>query len=62
MDEAYLTGEPFRIAKAPARKCLSGAINGDSALTIVAEKLAVDSRYATIMRVVQQSEQDRPQM
>jgi heavy metal translocating P-type ATPase len=62
MDEAYLTGEPFRIAKAPGSQVLSGAINGDSALTIVAEKLAVDSRYAMIMRVVQQSEQDRPEM
>ncbi|HXJ91507.1 MAG TPA: heavy metal translocating P-type ATPase [Terriglobia bacterium] len=62
MDEAYLTGEPFRIAKAPGSQVLSGAINGDSALTIVAEKLAVDSRYAMIMQVVQQSEQDRPEM
>ena len=62
MDEAYLTGEPFRIAKAPGSQVLSGAINGESALTIVVEKLAVDSRYAMIMRVVQQSEQDRPEM
>jgi len=62
MDEAYLTGEPFRIAKAPGSQVLSGAINGDSALTIAAEKLAVDSRYAMIMRIVQQSEQDRPEM
>ena len=62
MDEAYLTGEPFRILKAPGAQVLSGAINGDTALTIATEKLAVDSRYARIMRVVQQSEQDRPQL
>jgi len=62
MDEAYLTGEPFEISKAPGAQVLSGAINGESALTIVAEKLAVDSRYAKIMRVVQQSEQDRPRL
>jgi len=62
MDEAYLTGEPFRISKAPGAQVLSGAINGDTALTIVAEKLAVDSRYARIMRVVQESEQNRPQL
>jgi heavy metal translocating P-type ATPase len=62
MDEAYLTGEPFRMSKAPGAQVLSGAINGDTALTIVAEKLAVDSRYARIMRVVQESEQNRPQL
>ena len=60
MDEAYLTGEPFKISKAPGSQVLSGAINGDSALTISAEKLAVDSRYAKIMQVVQESEQNRP--
>jgi len=62
MDEAYLTGEPFRISKAPGSQVLSGAVNGNSAVTIVAEKLAVDSRYARIMRVVRASEQNRPQL
>ncbi|HEV2425576.1 MAG TPA: heavy metal translocating P-type ATPase [Terriglobia bacterium] len=62
MDEAYLTGEPFRISKAPGSQVLSGAINGDSALTIVAGKLAIDSRYARIMSVVRESEQNRPQL
>lgn len=62
MDEAYLTGEPFSISKAPGARVLSGAVNGDSALTIVAQRPAVDSRYAQIMRVVQASEQNRPQL
>jgi heavy metal translocating P-type ATPase len=62
MDEAYLTGEPFQISKAPGSQVISGALNGDAALTIVAEKLPVDSRYARIMRVVQESEQNRPQL
>ena len=62
MDEAYLTGEPFEISKAPGSQVLSGAINGESALTIVAEKLALDSRYAKIMQVVQKSEQNRPRL
>src|SRR6202158_811431 len=44
MDESYLTGEPFEIAKTPGSKVLSGAINGDIALTIEAAKLAGDSR------------------
>lgn len=62
MDEAYLTGEPYQISKAPGSSVISGAINGEGALTIRAEKRAEDSRYAKIMMVMQQSEQHRPQM
>lgn len=60
MDESYLTGEPYRMSKTPGSAVLSGAINGESALTIRATKLAVDSRYAQIMGVMQESEQRRP--
>jgi heavy metal translocating P-type ATPase len=62
MDESFLTGEPFLIAKAPGTTVLSGAINGDAALTIEATKLAVDSRYAKIVEVLHASEQNRPQI
>ncbi len=62
MDESYLTGEPFMMSKTPGSQVLSGAINGDSALTIVAQRLAVDSRYAKIMGVMRLSEQQRPQI
>jgi cation transport ATPase len=60
MNESYLTGEPFLLPKAPGATVLSGAINGDGALTIRAEKTAVDSRYAKIMQVMRDSEQQRP--
>jgi heavy metal translocating P-type ATPase len=60
MDESYLTGEPYQVTKAPGVAVLSGAINGASALTIRAEKLAQDSRYAQIMGVMQEAEQKRP--
>ena len=60
MDEAYLTGEPYRISKVPGSPVLSGATNGADALTIRATKLAVDSRYAKIMEVMRGSEQNRP--
>jgi heavy metal translocating P-type ATPase len=60
MNEAYLTGEPFEIEKVPGAQVLSGAVNGDAALHIRAEKLAVDSRYARIMQVMQDAEQRRP--
>jgi heavy metal translocating P-type ATPase len=60
MDESYLTGEPFQIAKAPGSEVLSGAINGPAALTIVVTKLPVDSRYAKIVQVMEQAEAQRP--
>jgi heavy metal translocating P-type ATPase len=62
MDESYLTGEPYEMSKTPGSKVLSGAINGDTALTIEAEALPVDSRYAQIMRVMQETEQKRPRL
>jgi heavy metal translocating P-type ATPase len=62
MNEAYLTGEPFEIAKAPGSAVLSGAINGEAALDIRAEKLPIDSRYARIMQVMQETQQKRPRI
>jgi heavy metal translocating P-type ATPase len=62
MDESYLTGEPYLRSKTPGSEVLSGAINGDTALTIRADKLAVDSRYAKIMQVMRASEQHRPRL
>ncbi len=62
MDESYLTGEPYMMSKTPGSDVLSGAINGEQALTIRANKLAVDSRYAKIMQVMRESEQRRPRV
>jgi heavy metal translocating P-type ATPase len=62
MDESYLTGEPFRISKGPGTLVLSGAINGDASLAVRATRVAADSRYARIMRVMQEAEQRRPQL
>jgi heavy metal translocating P-type ATPase len=62
MDESYLTGEPYLMSKTPGSTVLSGSINGDSALTIRADRLAVDSRYAKIMQVMQTSQQQRPRI
>jgi heavy metal translocating P-type ATPase len=45
-----------------ASAVLSGAVNGAKALTIRADKLAVDSRYAKIMQVMRASEQRRPRL
>jgi heavy metal translocating P-type ATPase len=62
MDESYLTGEPYFMSKTPGTNVLSGAINGASALTIRADKLAINSRYAQIMKVMQASQQHRPRI
>ena len=60
MDESYLTGEPFLMQKAPGAQVISGAVNGDQSITIRATKLAEDSRYARIMRVMREAEERRP--
>ena len=62
MDESYLTGEPYQVDKAPGSAIISGAINGNAALTIRADKLAIDSRYAKIMEVMRAAESRRPRM
>ncbi len=62
MDESYLTGEPYQMRKAPGSGVLSGAINGESALEIRADRVGEDSRYAKIMQVLRESEQQRPHL
>ncbi|MDX1981139.1 MAG: heavy metal translocating P-type ATPase [Bryobacteraceae bacterium] len=62
MDESYLTGEPYEMSKTPGCEVISGAMNGDSALTIRATRLTADSRYASIMRVMRETEQRRPKI
>ncbi len=62
MDESFLTGEPFQMSKTPGSEVISGAINGESALTIRATRPAADSRYAKIMQVMRSAEQNRPRM
>ncbi|MEQ1839558.1 MAG: heavy metal translocating P-type ATPase, partial [Verrucomicrobiales bacterium] len=62
MDESYLTGEPYMISKTPGTTVISGALNGESSLTIRADKLTIDSRYAKIMEVMKDSEEKRPRM
>jgi heavy metal translocating P-type ATPase len=62
MDESYLTGEPFQITKTSGSTVISGAINGESALTIRTTRRAADSRYARIMEVMRESEAKRPRL
>ena len=61
MDEAYLTGEPYEISKTPDSLVISGAVNGEKALVIRADKLTEDSRYAR-MKVMHETERQKPQL
>jgi heavy metal translocating P-type ATPase len=60
MDESYLTGEPYQISKTPGTFVLSGAINGESVLTVKTDKVTSDSRYSAIVKVLGDAEQKRP--
>lgn len=60
MDESYLTGEPYQISKVPGTSVLSGAINGETVLTLQTQKILSESRYASIVAVLQEAEQKRP--
>ncbi|NCY03524.1 MAG: HAD family hydrolase, partial [Planctomycetia bacterium] len=62
MDESYLTGEPYRMAKVAGSTVLSGSINGQAALEVRTDRVAGDTRYAKIMDVLRASEQQRPQL
>jgi heavy metal translocating P-type ATPase len=62
MDESYLTGEPFQVTKTSGSTVISGAVNGESVLTIRTTKLVADSRYAKIMEVMRESEAKQPQL
>jgi len=62
MDESYLTGEPYRMRKAPGSTVLSGAINGPAVLDVRTDRVAGDSRYAKIMEVLEASEARRPRL
>ncbi|MBO0474762.1 cadmium-translocating P-type ATPase [Enterococcus sp. DIV0840] len=56
VDESSLTGESRPVNKKIGDPLMSGSINGDSSLTMQAEKSAADSQYQTIVKLVKDSE------
>jgi heavy metal translocating P-type ATPase len=60
MDESFLTGEPFQIRKTAGAQVISGALNGESALTMIADKVPSDSRYERIMQVMRRAQEEPP--
>lgn len=61
MDESFLTGEPFQVEKVRGSGVFSGTINNESVLKVEVERLPIDSRYAKIMKVMEEAELQRPQ-
>jgi heavy metal translocating P-type ATPase len=62
MDESFLTGEPFHLQKAPGAAVISGSVNGEGVLKIIALKPAADSRFAKILEVMRRAETERPRI
>lgn len=62
MDESYLTGEPYHMSKAPGAYVLSGAVNGETVLKVRTTRRPEDSRYAAIVKVLEEAEQKKPNL
>ncbi|KRO28534.1 cadmium- zinc- cobalt-transporting ATPase [Lactiplantibacillus fabifermentans DSM 21115] len=55
-DESSLTGESKPVEKKVGDDVMSGAVNGDSAVTMIVDKVAADSQYQQLVKLVQESE------
>jgi heavy metal translocating P-type ATPase len=56
LSEADLTGEPVPVRKAPGMLVLSGSVNLDGVLEIRATKRSAESKYAQIVRLVEEAQ------
>ena len=56
VDVSRLTGEPVPMSAGPGAKLLSGSVNGDGVLTIVATARAAESEYAKIVALVRSAQ------
>ena len=56
VDESSLTGEAKPVAKEHGDEVMSGSVNGAVALQIKVSKLAQDSQYQTIVKLVKESQ------
>lgn len=55
-DESSLTGESAPVEKKLGDELMSGSINGDRSVKVRVDKLAADSQYQTIIKLVKESE------
>ncbi|MEA3511846.1 MAG: heavy metal translocating P-type ATPase [Actinomycetota bacterium] len=59
MNEAFLTGESKPVSKQPGSEIVSGAINGEGALTVAVTRTGDDTTLSQIMRLVQDAQASR---
>ncbi|WP_321365038.1 heavy metal translocating P-type ATPase [uncultured Celeribacter sp.] len=56
VDEAMISGEPIPVAKAEGSPVIAGTVNGEGAMTYVAEKVGADTMLAQIIRMVEEAQ------
>lgn len=55
-DESSLTGESRPVSKIAGDEVMSGSVNGDNAITLQVTKLAKDSQYQQLVKLVKEAE------
>jgi heavy metal translocating P-type ATPase len=59
ISEADLTGEPLPVRKTPGMLVLSGSVNLDGVLEVCASKRSAESKYAQIVRLVEEAQNQK---
>ena len=59
VSEADLTGEPVPVRKTPGMAILSGSVNLDGVIEVRASKRSAESKYAQIVRLVQDAQEHK---
>jgi cation transport ATPase len=59
ISEADLTGEPMPVRKTPGMLVLSGSVNLDGVLEVRASKRSAESKYAQIVRLVEEAQKQK---
>ena len=62
LDESSVTGEPIPVTHHEGDEVLSGTVNSTETFTLRADKVAADSHYASIVRLVSEAVESRAPM
>ncbi|HLS25700.1 MAG TPA: heavy metal translocating P-type ATPase, partial [Beutenbergiaceae bacterium] len=62
LDESSVTGEPIPVTHTEGDEVLSGTVNSTETFTLRADKVAAESHYASIVRLVQEAVDSRAPM
>jgi Cu2+-exporting ATPase len=60
LDESLITGESDPVTRAPGDEVTAGSINLDGALTLCAERVGQDTMLASISRLLERAQAERP--